>query len=797
MNWKAFTIACVSIAAVSFPQNIIGCGPGVDPYDYYTSFFYKNLPEATGYQPFYYTGYNFLYDNKDQVETTDLLAEEWEAYCNSSVSISDAKKLVNKFSWKDLNNLYTHIEKKQPLKVPDSVKQNSMTNYFIQKKDLEALGYILYAKKVEPFVLGDGDTWELMKRDAIKMDKLVKNGQQLHAAAKKDFFKIKYAYQILRLAHYSERYQEVIDWYDQYLPTINTKNVLSPLCMALKAGALFRTGKQKEAAYLFSKTFSASPAKRVSNYLGFKWSINVKTTREEYLQYCKNNVEKAAMLSLFAMGSIEDELSAMKQIYDLHPAAEELEVLAIREINKREENYFTPSLQNKNGGKALYLTWFKQNADSTLTGEGKKVKALADFLHNAADKVKNPGLFEVGAAYCSFMIRDYATAKQYLTEAEKMILTPKVKDQLLLTKLLITINEQDKIDKTFEENILPSVQWLTEKAKAEKPVKIGYDEVQQWKSFYRNLMSEIFAKHYHQQHDLVKETLVIGAADKIMQGTNTYYNTGNGLEFLRNKLESTDVEKLYTLFEDNQNNTFENYLIHFNDIKKEDVIDFAGTAYLRENNYTKAIEWFNKSTGQKNVTIESNPFIDLLYDRINPLPSESAFRITKLAFAQEMLRLEKALIADKANAAKHYYKIALGLYNITYYGHAWKLVQYYRSGVDGYFIPTDATGFQKEYYGCVNAKAYFEKAMNASTDNNFKARCLFMMAKCSQKQIRLPQYDDYENYDLYDSARIKYFSLFKNNPYFPQLVNEYANTPFYKEAFNSCSYLIDFVKKKN
>jgi hypothetical protein len=41
-----------------------------------------------------------------------------------------------------------------------------------------------------------------------------------------------------------------------------------------------------------------------------------------------------------------------------------------------------------------------------------------------------------------------------------------------------------------------------------------------------------------------------------------------------------------------------------------------------------------------------------------------------------------------------------------------------------------------------------------------------------------------------------YWPLFKNNEYFPQFTKEYGNTPFYKEAFNSCSYLRDFVRKR-
>jgi hypothetical protein len=161
-----------------------------------------------------------------------------------------------------------------------------------------------------------------------------------------------------------------------------------------------------------------------------------------------------------------------------------------------------------------------------------------------------------------------------------------------------------------------------------------------------------------------------------------------------------------------------------------------------------------------------------------------------------MLQLQKLAETDKANASKHLYKMATGMYNMTYYGHAWQLVQYYRSGSDGYYIPEGATSFQKEYYGCYTAQEYFEKAMAASTDKNFKARCLFMMAKCSQKNIRQPQYSDFgTKYDQYDAAQGKYFELFKNNKYFPKLVKEYGSTSFYREAFNSCSYLRDFVKR--
>ena len=798
MNWKIFTIACVSTAMISFPENMIGCGPETDPYDYYSTFFHNNLPDPAGYKPFYYTGYNFLYDDHEPVSVANLLSTEWAGYCGVPVTDKDAFQFVNKYAWKDLNSVYLNLEKNQPLKIPDSVKRNSMTTYFMQNKDFEALGYLMYAKLVEPSVKGgEEDYWQAPVRDSIKMAKQIKNGQQLYGVAKKDFFKLKYAYQVLRLAHYSGRYQDVIKWYDDYKIESNTSSeILSQLCLGLKAGALFHTGDNKQAAYLFSKLFTASTTKRISNYLGFDWSYKNGEDRKNYLSLCKTNEEKANMLALFAIGSADNELPAMKEIYSLNPSGNVLEVLAVREVNKLEEKYLTPTLQKQPGGLSSFYYYDADNSDSIAQAGAKEVTELTSFYHKVAQggKSSNAGLFEASAAYGAYMTKDFSTAKKYLEAANKLTLTSKVKDQLMLTSLLVTISSKNVIDKSFEEEILPSVQWLFIKAKETKPDKIGYWDENQWAIFYRNLMTDVLAKKYHAQNDLQKEVLCVGSADAV----GNMYNS-NSVQFLRSKFSSTDVEKMFALMDSKQLNAFESFLISNNKIKKATVIDFAGTAYLRDYNYDKAMEWFNKSVDKKSLTVNKNPFIDLLYDQEEKLASEGKFSTTKLAFAQEMKRVLQQSSTDKVNAAKLYYKYALGLYNMTYYGHAWELVEYYRGGSDGYAIPKDATAFQKEYFGAFTAMQYFEKAMNASSDKNFQARCLFMMAKCSQKQIRQPKYDDFTGTDMYDkkdAADKIYSAQFMNNKYFPQLKKDYSTTAFYKEALTSCSYLRDFIKKK-
>jgi len=798
MNWKAYIASSISSLLVIFPQNIIGCGGGSDPYDYYTSFFHQHLPGIDSYQPFYYTANSFLYDPNEPVALSELLSKEWASYCGNKVTAADAQQLVYTYDRKDLLNLYLHIETGTTLKIPDSVMRNSMSNYFKQAKDLEALGYLLFAKQVEPFVTGNSNDWEPLVRDTAKMAKLLKNGLQLSAASKKDFFKLKYGYQVTRLAHYSGRYREAIALYDSHVATTATQSVLQPLSLALKAGALYKTGDHRTAAYIFSKAFQSSNAKKVSNYLGFKWSTQSVTNKESYLALCKSPEEKAGMLSLFALGSTGDELSTLREVYRLHPGSVALEVLMVREINKLEEKYFTPGLQKQQGGSTFYYYWQPDNAAALYNDAGKEAAALAGFLHEAASgkQLVNPGLFEAGAAYCAYMLKDYANAKKYLAAAQRFPLSAAVKDQCTLTQLLVTINEKATIDAGFEEDLFPSMRWLEQRVQKEQVKTKGYYEPGQWQKIYRDLLSEILARRYHQAGEFHKEALCIGAADRVMlPGTELPY--GRGIDFMRDKLDLPAVEKLVSLLTSNRKTNYEQFLVKGNSITLPLAIDFAGTACLRNYEFGKAIEWFKKLPAGTAITVNKNAFIDLLYDQEEPLAVEKNSRTGKSAFATTMLSYMQQAATDKNKSAGLYYKLALGFYNITYYGHTWELVAYQRSGSDGYHIPKNASAFQKEYYGCYTAHAYFEKAMNASVDANFKARCLFMMAKCSQKQVPKPLYSDFNyNYNQLDKAEKAYWTNFKKNNHFPQLVKEYNNTPFYKEAYNRCSFLRDFVRKK-
>lgn len=778
MNWKPYLIACVSLLSTAVPQNMIGCGPGVDPYDYYIHFFNQHQwDEDYEYEPYYYTGVHFLYTEPNDEDATSPLIEEWKSYFGKNASEADISFFIFNSRLVDVENLYDHVFHKKQLDLDTFFHNNNLTKYFIKSKDREGLNYIRYAKQIEPYVQGSDYNWEAPVRDSVQMSKLIQTGIELHKNSKLDFFKLKYGYQIVRLAHYSDNFANAILYYDQYVAPNKTKSILQHLSLSLKAGALLRVGNNHEAAYCFSKVFNANQVKKKSNYIGFNWSVNSVESKEEYLKYCKNDKERTGMLALFGFNNSSNAQSILNEIYSIDPNAKALEVLVVREINKLEEHYLTPILNKKKGSIDFVFYWdeFSENENYKI-----ELENLTLFLEEAGNnnKIKNIGFYNLSAAYCAMMLKEYARAETLMNKASNLKLNESLQDQFAITSLMLTLNSSSKIDAALEAKILPSLEWLATKI---DKLENHHSPYNFWKIVYRNLFSEILAKKYHAQGDKIKEILCVGAADLVH---SDYWS----LIFFRKAADANLCIQLHKLLSSDRLTPFEKFLKSRNTLDLKVISDFAGTAFIRDQNYTDAIVWLEKDE-HANDSIFKNPFIELLYDQENHLPSNTVYT-TKLQFAKQMLQLQKA----SKNDSEAMYQYALGLYNTTYYGYAWELVEYARSGSDECYIPDDATSFLRNYYGAFDAYDYFKKAMLATKSKEMKAKCLFMMAKCAQKQIPRPRYQDYPAYHNYSDAEKVYMSDFYNNKHFPEFVSEYGKTKFFQQAFNSCSYLRDFIK---
>ncbi len=490
------------------------------------------------------------------------------------------------------------------------------------------------------------------------------------------------------------------------------------------------------------------------------------------------------MLALFALGSPAMEGNTIKQVYQLTPAAKVLEVLAVREINKIEENCLS-----SDGDFEYHERIFP---DTSSEGWLREAKELATLYHAISQNksIPNKALFEAGAAYLSYITDNYEQARTYLKNVGQLNPSGSVKDQAMLTSLLITINQMPVIDSTAEAALLPAIRWLKNKADTEKQPEDNayfyYDPNSQWHEFYRNLLGSILAPRYHQQKNIAKEALCIGNAEEIMKGQY------QAEDFVRNKMQTKDIIQLYNLQGAATKTAWDRHLVDHFPMPKDAVSNVMAVSYTRDYDFKTALQWLNKIKNPEELKLKLNPFADLTFDNQDSTFAFDKGKFDKITFLKKMSALLEKEKQKKITSGE-LYQLALGFYNMTYYGRAWKLVKYDRSGSDGYSIPKDALPFEREYYGCFTAEKYFRRAMNASTNPEQKANYLFMMARCSQKQVQQPAFDF--NGD-YEKAERLYTIQFKNNKYFPELISRYRNTGFYKKAFADCSYLRDFVHKR-
>jgi hypothetical protein len=801
MSLKICLSVFISALCLSFPQNLIGCADSGDPHDYYTSFFSRDLNDNGTYRPFYYTSLLTFYDDWDwDTETNydnDLVISEWKTYSGTKASTKDVVDFIYGATEKDIGSLLQHLSTNKTLHAPDSFQKNPLTQCFITKKAVAPVAYLAFAKKIES-ISTTGSEWEaLPPRDSLQLNAYLAEADRLFTATTDAFLKTKYAFLRCKVAFYNNRFADCIKWYDNYFP-ITTTSAVHNLALSYKAGSLYHLGKRKEAAYAFAKAFQLADYKKKKNYLGFLWATDrcKPELREEYISIAKTNEDKALMQALFAMHGMPSETASIEKVYAWDPSSPLLPLIAIREISKIEEQYLTPML-DKEAGEPYYYHWGDGKDDSVA--QKKNISNLIPFLERLykEGKAVNRELYVTGAAYLSFINKDYNKAKASVQEANKIATSPKIKDQLQLINLLIAVNEKETIDSKTENAILPSLNWLVQKAKSDEDYKV----------FSRSFFYQILGQQYQQQKDGYKAALAYGVADMafLEKGADGYTPTG-GLEYIRNKMETAQLVQLNQTLR-STTNPFEQFLVKHTSITNEQVIDVIGTSYLRDHDFTKAIEWLGKASKKepivasnynyntdKEVIINVNPLHDYLNDW-QRYDKPVAKPYTKLSLAQKLLELQqKADTAQNTETkAKTYYQLASAYYNMSYYGNSWNAVAYDRSGSD-WNTGNYGTTWQKEYYGVYKAKNYFQKAYTLSKDKEFKAAAFFLMAKCVQRQLPVPTYN-YNNYEQYEKDQLAFQAKFQNNALFPQFTKEFGSTKFYQYTYNRCSYLRDFVSK--
>ncbi len=773
MNFKKLLICSVSLAMMSVVAYVLACGWFIDPDMGYTSYFRQDIPEKNNY---YYSYLNYYDDDADKTSDKEQNIKEWKKYLGGRIAEKDIEHLLYGVPLSELQKVYKKAIQRQWNSINETWAANGMMQRIIRLRDMNTLNYLLYAKACEQQAGKRVESWNYTPPFDTKIqDSLLLRGLELYKGAQSEFIRLRYAFQVVRMAYYAGHNEDCVNYYHEMVDPEGHSNALAVLwALSFYAGAV---DSPVESAYCFSKVFDRCPRYSHEAMTSFRWMIHDIDTAW-ILQLCDTNYEKAVIHAMTGFTCFYPTLEPLKHVHDVCPTIPYIETLLIREINKIEDGLSTTHSYTNDS----------LNHDEVIS----HARALKDLAVRYAGlrEVQKPALWYTAAAYLAYLLGEYEQANLLTDIAEREHPEEKVIEQLLAVRLL-TETVSVPFDSIAEARILPSIQWLFNQHQKLDPADKN-------DAFFDRTLAHYFAEKlpgiYLAAGKPVKAALCTGIAEQYTAFASENMFDVDAFEVLDKYASIPQLKKmLQQLTHVDSLTAYDIFLYEHNRFKDDAVLELAGTKLMRELRFDEAAVCFEQlSNASPLFHLEYDPFAEPpVGGGINYQIPVDSLPFSKLNFAVEMGALQSRIRQTKKPAPEDVYRYANGLYQMSWFGNSWQLLAYHWSHADTWTKPWQHITSANEmyhYYYLEQAKKSYVEAAEHSRDKDFKARCLFMAAHCYQMNVS----DIY----AYQRGKSRYGTYFLNNPYFKELSRKYRKTAFYEDAITRCSYLSDFVHMK-
>lgn len=815
MNWKKCLAVSISILGLVSSEQVIQACADYNNYDTYPQFFGNEAPGKPAYMPFnfvesdlYYNNYNY-WSNDFSSSTSEnvnkqLILKEWKAELGDKYSLEQIEQIVYKAG---LNSLFALKAEGQANSKNDSLAANTFYQFLSDKKGKAYLDYLIYAKKCEINANQELSDWNDNKQKPVQSNNSLKDeGLTAFRKEKNDLLKMKYAFQVIRMAFYAKQDDEVLSLYDQLLAGKADRSVAYTRIIGFRAGVHYRKGDKALAGYYYSKMFDNSDAYKYDAMVSFEWSRKRYDTEsgeleqdriQDIYKLCKTDHERAVVMVMKGLRAYpEFALDDIKKAYALDPKVAGIDVLVNREVNKLESGYFTQLIYAENKLPDARIWYYSirdmnsiqqdpsTNEDKTYINYIKSLNSFTDQLI-ADKKAGTPALWYLTKAYLACMQNNAPEMQTNLQQATAAGMKESEKGLYQVIDLLYSLYKSKTITPQIEAELLPKLKSLNEVAK--------HAELAVYQ--FRDVMNHLVAGKYFQQGDTIKGVYAMAHAFT-WDSSRVTFNADQDFQDVQgdvlSNLSVASLKKVQAFRGSNKKTAFEQWLVDNTYYTLPILKELEGTMYVRSYDFKSAIKIFE----QADVPDMSfpNPFMPQINDYIEIYPQDTARVYNKLGFSKRMAELQD-IIAKNPNDAGALYGYAVALYNISYYGKAADMVAYNRIATDdnGYF--KDAGDAKKprhlqEYYRVFAAEQYFNKAAAVSIDPELKAKALWGAAKCWTK--RSPTSEGHSSY-YYDQA---YYINALKNPYFDKLTTTFSETRYLKLVKGTCEYYADYLRKR-
>jgi hypothetical protein len=767
-----FAVFLALSAAVKPAQ---ACGGGDESYHYFNLFVPEWLFDQE-YQPTFYTAhdYHHIWAEPDYANAN---LQSWKRFLGEGPS----DELLEKILYNRYVPGYSDVPRTTLVK---SVLFDGSLLPIAKQEAVKA--YLLLSLRLEQ-MSNPPDPWRREQENltTAAQEAIVAELKEAYEREKLPYLKNRYAFQLLKAYRYSGQREPAMALYEAHFAEAKDWGLIDYWAMDHYAGLLLEKGEEAEGMYHFLKVFQECPSRRHSAYYSFQ--IDDQRLWDKTYELCASSEEKALMH--FVRGTKQDVLALedMRAIRGLLGNHQWLKVVTARELNKLEADNFDYYQQQPIES---LLNNLKQRG-SLLKNESYDDYAgqLLQFVSTAYYNNRKDGFWQVAKAYLEMMTGKVTTAKITLQEGGELQAPYKrIKRELELAIMLL---ESEKISPEQHDFI------------AEEIVSIFGDDKTELYSHRNNqeFILDLLAYRLREQN----EEVLAGLLNRRMiweTKTNPAMVEVEGLLELANQPQHSKLELLALKHFVGNDKSWKAFLLNSTNALQQinyQLLDIKAHLLMRDPEQLEAAAAiFDSLSPEFDYQLEHNPFNGQIVDCVHDpaCQGSTSATYTRNSFVRKLVDIQD--IAERESSAMDYYLLGNAYYNMTYFGPAYYVMNYYRSGAayDGF---TD----------CEVALNFYKKAMNLATDRELAAKACYMAAKAQQNLYFVRKAEEeqadywYKKYvisdwgsnsDSYDTfqADIKAAGY---RAYFDKLEREYGQTRFYQRAVRECKYLEYYVNR--
>ena len=719
---------------------------------YYYNLFNQEIMSDERYRPFLLI-YGSRYYTNDTLRNGNI--EEWRQYLG--LSYDETKYLVFKASRSDLQNLS---------KGKRAVDENlSFASADFMKNQKQALLYLAYAKYLEPYmrIIPGEDTdfyWDLPEYEHnagdLDYEKVKTVLTKSWNAESDNELKLRYGYQLVRLAHYTRRYQEAVQLFEQYVEPLKMRTEMYYYALAQKAGALRGMGETQRANRDFIRVFANSYDLKTMAYTSLTMGWDNEINFADFVAGAADNNERNDIFFMMGYSDFNNPVNEIEKIVVTDPNAIQAKVLMVRAINMLERRMLLS-----------YVPWGEGDDRSRYPYLGQDDTEGRAFFNQALrvsdmqrDKASDKNFWNLASSYLHFLNKDFELANNCLgnvksTDADYMAMVKNL-------TAYIDICRQPKIDANTERYLYDN---YANMIKGEESYSLNMAD--------NSFIGMVLSNRYGLQGEKAKSFLMLRHVKAIED--NPDESLLDDIQSFLNKKKKTQLEEYIAATSTTEMANTNNYLAYV-----------KGVLRLTEGDFKTAKGLFEKQTRLKmsrrlfghNIEVYySGDEKDIMRDDYIADFSFIHDNMTEVEVADALMQLDKIGKKEKGDeSAKANYLIANFFYNVSRTG-------YYRQ----YLRCDNNDGFSYWKYGpdanvykntLDLSSAYLEKAKKSAEDRELKAHIVYAQAKNAQ-QVMEDHVDTWDQQMVIPHAQLNEF-------------DQYAGTSYHQAVLSNCVYYRDY-----